>query len=198
MRFFLCLSLCLIAFQSLIAQRAANPNQDSSRVTSRSIDSLHQTAQNDSSFRFMTRYPSPKRAGMYSALVPGLGQIYNRQYWKAGLVYAAAAVSAGFLISNQRNYRKYHKAYIYRIDNNPDTPILYPEYTTEDLNLLRKGFRQYTEYSAIAGTLIYLMNILDAYISAHLKTFDMSKDISLRPSSTYQNGQTHVGISLHF
>lgn len=198
MRFFLCLILCLVAFKCLQAQSSAKQQPDSSRIKSIAADSLQPIVQKDSSLRFFTPYPSPKRAGMYSALVPGLGQIYNRQYWKAGLVYAAAAVSAGFLISNQRNYRKYHKAYIYRIDNNPDTPVLYPEYTTDDLNLLRKGFRQYTEYSAIAGTLIYLMNILDAYISAHLKTFDMSKDISLRPSSNYRNGQAQVGISLHF
>jgi hypothetical protein len=135
---------------------------------------------------------------MYSAALPRLGQIYNRQYWKAGIVYAAAAVTGAFLVGNQRNYRKYHEAYIYRIDNNPNTPVLFPEYSTDDLNTLRKGYRQYVEYSVIAGTLVYVLNILDAYISAHLRTFDMSKDISFQPSGSLQNGQVGLGIRITF
>jgi|688.fasta_scaffold00805_47 hypothetical protein len=152
----------------------------------------------DSIFHFNTKTPIPKRAGMYSAALPGLGQIYNRQYWKAGIVYAAAAVTGAFLVGNQRNYRKYHEAYIYRIDNNPNTPVLFPEYSTDDLNTLRKGYRQYVEYSVIAGTLVYVLNILDAYISAHLRTFDMSKDISFQPSGSLQNGQVGLGIRITF
>ena len=46
----------------------------------------------DSIFRFSTKHPIPKKAGLYSACLPGLGQVYNKQYWKAGLVYATAAV----------------------------------------------------------------------------------------------------------
>jgi hypothetical protein len=79
-----------------------------------------------------------------------------------------------------KQYRDYHEVYIGRIDADPSTTDTISIYSTDDINTLRKGYRTYTEYTVLAGTLAYLMNILDAYISAHLKTFDMSKDISLR------------------
>lgn len=134
----------------------------------------------DSVFRFFTKHPSPKRAGLYSALLPGLGQVYNKQYWKTGVVYAGMGVIAGFMVSNVRQYRYYHKVYIGRIDADPTTTDTLVQYSNDDINTLRKGYRTYTEYTAIAGTLAYLLNILDAYVSAHLKTFDMSRDISFR------------------
>jgi hypothetical protein len=134
----------------------------------------------DSVFRFFTTHPSPKRAALYSALLPGLGQVYNRQYWKTGVVYAGMGVIAGFMVSNVRQYRYYHKVYIGRIDADPATTDTLVQYSNDDINTLRKGYRTYTEYTAIAGTLAYLLNILDAYVSAHLKTFDMSRDISFR------------------
>ncbi|MBL7764928.1 MAG: hypothetical protein JNJ58_02460 [Chitinophagaceae bacterium] len=153
----------------------------------------------DSIFRFNVKKPVAKRAALYSALIPGLGQIYNKQYWKAGVVYAAAGVVTGFMISNYSNYDKYRKAYISRIDNNPETTDTFTEYTTDDLNLLRKGFRKYTEYTVISGTLCYILNILDAFVSAHLRSFDMSKDISFK-SKPYltPNGSCGIGLAIHF
>lgn len=134
----------------------------------------------DSVFRFFTAHPSPKRAALYSALLPGLGQVYNKQYWKTGVVYAGLGVIAGFMVSNVRQYRFYHKVYIGRIDADPSTTDTLVQYSNDDINTLRKGYRTYTEYTAIAGSLAYLLTILDAYVSAHLKTFDMSRDISFR------------------
>lgn len=151
----------------------------------------------DSIFKFNTKLPSPKRAGLYSALIPSLGQIYNKQYWKAGVVYAGFGVITGFLISNVKQYQYYHKVYIGRIDQDPTTTDTLSIYTTEDISTLRKGYQTYTQYTVIAGTLAYLLNILDAYISAHLKTFDMSKDISFR-ASPFINQQKQPSIKLTF
>ena len=151
----------------------------------------------DSIFRFNTKIPSPKRAGLYSALVPGLGQIYNKQYWKAGVVYAGFGVISGFLVSNVKQYQYYHKIYIGRIDQDPSTTDTISIYSTDDINTLRKGYQTYTQYTVIAGTLAYVLNILDAYISAHLKTFDMSKDISFRAMPII-NERRQPGIKLAF
>ncbi len=153
----------------------------------------------DSIFRFNAKIQSPKRAGFYSALVPGLGQIYNKQYWKAGIVYAAAGVATGFMISNVKQYQYYQKIYLGRIDADPSTSDTITIYSTDDINTLRKGYRKYTEYTAIASTVAYLVNILDAYISAHLKTFDMSKDISLRAMPIInERRQPGIKIALAF
>ena len=149
----------------------------------------------DSIFKFNTKISIPKRAGLYSAILPGLGQIYNKQYWKTGLVAVAAGTVTYFIIDNRKNYQKYQEAYISRIDNNPATTDTFYNYSINDIDILRRGFRKYYEYSIISGTLCYLVNILDAFTSSHLKTFDMSKNISMRATPFY-NLQKQMGVKM--
>lgn len=152
----------------------------------------------DSIFRFRTAMPIAKRAGLYSALLPGLGQAYNKQYWKIGLVAVAGGVVTYFYIDNSNNYQEYQEAYINRL-NNPTQADAYPERSLDDLDLLRKTFRKYKEYTVIAGTVCYLVNILDAFTSAHLKAFDMGKDISLHIAPSFnQQGQAGIQVRMGF
>ena len=125
---------------------------------------------------------NPRLATRYSAMLPGLGQAYNKQYWKAGLVYVGAAVVTGFTVKNYQDYNKYRKIYIGMIDSNPETPNTYNNYTVDDVKFLRDGFRKYLEYSILSAGLGYMINILDAFISAHLTCFDMNKDIMIKHS----------------
>ncbi|HNB82302.1 MAG TPA: DUF5683 domain-containing protein [Chitinophagaceae bacterium] len=155
------------------------------------------TVHHPSRFAFITSHPVPKRSCLFSACVPGLGQIYNHQYWKAGIIYAGSAVITGFIISNYREYRNYHSAYIARIDADPATTDSYPEYSTDDLDLLRKGYRQYLQYSILSAVGAYTLNILDAFISAHLKSFDMKSDISFQLNTLPTASHTAaIGVSL--
>ena len=149
----------------------------------------------DSIFKFNTKISIPKRAGLYSAILPGLGQIYNKQYWKTGLVAVAAGTVTYFIIDNRKNYQKYQEAYISRIDNNPATTDTFYQYSINDIDILRRGFRKYYEYSIISGTVCYLVNILDAFTSSHLKTFDMSKNISMKATPFY-NLQKQMGVKM--
>ena len=149
----------------------------------------------DSIFKFNTKISIPKRAGLYSAILPGLGQIYNKQYWKTGLVAVAAGTVTYFIIDNRKNYQKYQEAYISRIDNNPATTDTYYQYSINDIDILRRGFRKYYEYSIISGTVCYLVNILDAFTSSHLKTFDMSKNISMK-AIPYFDTRKQVGLKV--
>ncbi len=149
----------------------------------------------DSIFKFNTKISIPKRAGLYSAILPGLGQIYNKQYWKTGLVAVAAGTVTYFIIDNRKNYQKYQEAYISRIDNNPATTDTFYQYSINDIDILRRGFRKYYEYSIISGTVCYLVNILDAFTSSHLKTFDMSKNISMKATPFY-NLQKQMGLKV--
>lgn len=148
----------------------------------------------DSVFKFNTKIPVPKKAGLYSALLPGLGQAYNKQYLKVGLVAIAAGTVTYFIVDNRKNYQTYKEAYISRIDNNTATTDTL-RYTTSDLDILQKGFRKYYEYSIIAGTVCYLVNILDAFTSAHMKTFDMSKSISMK-AIPYFDSRKQVGMKV--
>ncbi len=187
-------TLFLIAILLLFAQSSFAQTIDSTDTEAKNEPIIVKNFP-DSIFKFNTKKPNPKRAGLYSACIPGLGQIYNKQYWKAGLVYVGEAVAIGFTISNYNDYTKYRKAYIGMIDNNPETPDTLGKYTVSDVKLLRDGYRKYLEYSVLAVSVGYMLNILDAFIAAHLKGFDMSKDISFR-ASPYLNTQKQMGLQL--
>jgi hypothetical protein len=153
----------------------------------------------DSIFKFNVTRSHPKRAALYSACLPGLGQFYNKQYWKIGLITAGNAVITGFLINNYNQYNRYRSIYIGMIDNNPQTPDTYENYTVQDVKFIRDGYRRFLQYSVLAATAGYFLTILDAFISAHLKTFDMSKDISLKMRPVLEErGRAGISVCIGF
>jgi hypothetical protein len=128
--------------------------------------------------------PNPKRAGLYSALLPGLGQIYNRQYWKLPIVYAGLGVATYFFIDNLNTYQIYRKAYIGRINNNFPTDEFVDIYSQPQLKQLQEDYNGYMNMTVLYTSLGFVLQIIDAITSAHLKNFDISRDISLRPMVT--------------
>lgn len=141
---------------------------------------------------------SPRRAAFYSAVLPGLGQIYNRQYWKLPLVYAAIGISTGVFIFNMDKYTEFRNAYRARVANlnNPDYIDPYPRYSGEDLKYLRDAYRQYVDYSVLVFVAAYALQIVDATVFAHLRQFDISDDLSLRVAPTIINNRA-LGIQLN-
>lgn len=142
---------------------------------------------------------SPRKAALYSAVLPGLGQAYNREYWKIPLVYAALGTCTYFFIDNMKNYRSYRDAYRIRMDGNPDTHDKY-EGTYKNpasLKTLRDYYRQNLDYTVLFFVLAYGLNIVDATVFAHLKSFDMSNDLSIRISPTMINNRTPgIGVNI--
>lgn len=138
--------------------------------------------------------PNPKKAGLYSFLVPGLGQLYNRQYWKIPLVYVGLGVAGYFFIDNLNNYQSYRKAYIGRINNPYYTDKYVGLYSTTQLQQLQNDYKKYLDLTVLFSAIGYALQIMDAVTSAHLKNFDISRDISLRmkPVAT----QTGIGLGL--
>jgi hypothetical protein len=125
---------------------------------------------------------SPGKAALYSALVPGLGQIYNRKYWKLPIVYAGYGVMAYFLVTNTNNYMDYQCAYIEKVNGNTQGNYsdLVNRYTEDQLLSAREYYRRNLEISVLVTALWYALTILDAAVDAHLKTFDVSTDLSMR------------------
>lgn len=123
--------------------------------------------------------PNPKKAGLYSAILPGLGQLYNRQYWKVPVIYAGAAVAGYFIADNLKNYHAYRKAYIGRL-NNPYPNDPYPNYTTANLQQLQSDYERFLDLSVLISGVGYALQVMDAIVAAHLKNFDISPDISMR------------------
>ncbi len=197
----LCCGLLLLHFIHASAQ--SNPKDStgsySDKDTLTQAPSASLPATPTDYFSFKPKVPYPKRAALYSGIMPGLGQIYNRQYWKTGIIYAGFAAMGGLLYFNASQYQTYKKAYFSRIDFDPATTDSFSQYTLEDLNLLRRTYRSYTEYTVLAITAGYMLNILDAFVSAHLRTFDMGRDISLHTSPYIDpRGQAGIKLALHF
>lgn len=114
-----------------------------------------------------------------STIIPGLGQVYNKKYWKVPIIYAGI-VGLGYAINgNQKKYIQYRNAYKYRIDEDPSTVDDFPKYSDENLNTLQKFYHRYRNLSVIGATLLYVMNIVDANVDAHMFTFDVGDDLSL-------------------
>jgi hypothetical protein len=157
-------------------------NQDSINLK---INSNLNGDTSQSYFALHTRKPIPKRAAMYSALLPGLGQYYNRQYWKIPIVYAGIAFAGYNINIGVSNYNEYRKALVARFDGDPNTLDLYQNYSTTDLINLRTQSRQQIDKLVAYSLAWYGLNIVDALTYAHLKDFDISKNLSLRafPSS---------------
>lgn len=134
---------------------------------------------------------TPKKIGLFSAIVPGMGQLYNKQYWKAGVVYVGVGAAVYFMVDNMKNYNALRKEYAGRSSNDPNYKIQFPEYSDiGTIKLARDYYRRNLDLTVLLTGLGYTLQILEAVVSAHLKGFDISEDISLnaRPVLTPQGG----------
>lgn len=137
--------------------------------------------------------PDPTKAIWYSALFPGLGQVYNRRYWKLPIVGASITAISYAISWNNKYYVAYTNAYRDYTDDNPVTESylkLLPNgstyYSSSNFTTILKNrqqiYRRYRDLSIIGAVGIYLFCILDAYVDAQLYDFDISSDLSLQPS----------------
>ena len=148
--------------------------------------------------------PDPQRALWLSALCPGLGQIYNRRYWKLPIVVGAFVGLTYGASWNNRMYKDYSKGYRDVMDEDPDTrsymDFFPPTVKESDLDKAwlqkvmkskRDYYRRYREICVIAMVGVYLINIVDAYVDASLAHFDISPDLTLDIAPTaIDNGIT--------
>jgi hypothetical protein len=143
------------------------------------------------------KYHSPHKATIYSALIPGLGQIYNEKYWKLPVIYGLTGIFIYSFDYNNNQYNKYTNAYI---DFKSGKINFFEGYTSADvLDKIRDNFKRNRDLNVISLAAIYLLNVIDATVDAHLFDYDISEDLSLnvQPSllSSYNN-QSTIGISL--
>lgn len=130
---------------------------------------------------------SPRKAAIFSAVMPGLGQAYNKKYWKMPIVYAGFATLGYFIFYNYDKYTFYRNAYIVRTDNDTttNTPDNLNIYQNDGLLTLKNYYRRNMEFSIVVTTMLYLLNIIDAYVDAHLMTFDINDNLSLQVEPFY-------------
>ncbi len=150
---------------------------------SQNSDSLKRI-DSDTSF---AKIHSPKKAGWMSAALPGLGQVYNKKYWKVPIVYAALGTTTYFMIDNNKKYQDYRQAYINRLDSDTLNDTAFPLYGTEDLRELKNYYWRYRDLNAFIFVGIWMLNILDAVVDAHLYTFDIGNNLTMQIQPTMQN-----------
>ena len=128
---------------------------------------------------------SPSRAAFYSAVLPGLGQAYNKKYWKIPIVYAAIGTGVYFVVDNQQEYDRYRTAYKLRISGRPDefdgtegNPYLSEDGLIRAQEVLKKN-RDLAIFITIG---LYALNIIEANVDAHLDDRAFNRNLSLKPS----------------
>jgi len=148
---------------------------------------------------------SPKKAALRSAILPGWGQIYNKKYWKLPIVYGALGVSGGIFIYNLNQYKDTRFAYRvkYNMRVNRTDSALFAQIrndlkplSEESLRFYRNQFRRDIDYSVLFFILLWGLNVVDAAVDAHLKSFDVSPDLSFRIRPGYSELARTNGISL--
>ena len=139
----------------------------------------------------------PKKAGIYSAIIPGTGQLYTKKYWKIPIIYAGLITSAYYIKESNEHYQLYKNTYINRINGNHSDEFD-KQYSDADLITLSNHYRRNREISILFFGGTYILNILDASISAHLFNYDISEDLSLHVQPFYFLKEDATGLSLSF
>ena len=137
----------------------------------------------------------PKKAALYSAIIPGAGQVYTKKYWKVPLIYAGLITSAYYINESYTLYDTYKQAYINRLDGDRTDEFI-GIYTDANLVTLTQHYRRNTEISVLLFTLTYVLNIVDASVNAHLFKYNVSEDISMIVQPIYFSKENASGLSL--
>ena len=164
---------------------------------------------------FAEEIHSPKQAAIYSAILPGLGQAYNKKYWKIPIIYIGFGTLGYFISWNNKRYKVLKLAYGDLTDGDPNTDSYldldaaqyYDLDNESERNQFQNGLNKQQDYYRrnrdlmIIGTAVfYALNIIDASVDAHLFDFDISEDLSFnwQPAMQNTNDQLVYGVNCKF
>lgn len=150
------------------------------------------------------RVHSPRVAAIRSAILPGWGQIYNKKYWKLPIIYGALGTTAGIFVYNLNYYKRFRYAYRVLATNDsgnfknvhPDLKFFIENNDRSGLQYNRDEFRRNIDYTVLVFLLFWGLNVVDASVDAHLKSFDVSPDLSLQLKAGYSELARTNGFSL--
>ena len=194
----------ILLLSALTVGSMAQQKKDSS-LKKTELKDISSSAKKDTAQKKPRSYPS--KVALRAAVLPGWGQITNKKYWKLPLVYGALAVPVVTFNYNVAWYKKTREAYNIRYFN--DTSIVVPDIpldaidpqliplSTGSLRLYRNSFRQNVDYSVLAFLIMWGLQIVDATVDAHLKSFNINDDLSLKIKPNISPGYS-TGLSLIF
>jgi hypothetical protein len=140
---------------------------------------------------------APARAAFYSAVLPGLGQAYNKKYWKIPIVYGGIAAGVYFYQRNTEDYNRFRDAYKRRLAGYQDDE--FQGVSDARLRDAQKTAGRNRDVSLAMAIGVYLLNILDANVDAHLLRYNLSEDLTIGPELQYQSDfrPSVYGLSLN-
>lgn len=153
---------------------------------------------------YASRY-NPAKALLYAAAVPGLGQIYNKKYWKLPLVYGGAFL-VGWQIHKKNEFYQYYRSVIFENIEKGETDPTDETSAGFQLQTVRRGAdrtRRDRDFFVIIMGLVYVLQIVDAHVDAHLKEFDLNPNlkVAVRPtveSDALMGRQTGLALTVKF
>lgn len=184
--FFIFLCFC---FSALAQEDETDPNQSpppkaKDRPVKKKKDQLAEALSVSVDTTKTRRRPqnplAPARAAFYSAILPGLGQAYNKRYWKIPIVYAALGAGVYFYIDNNNEYNRFRDAYKRRIAGFTDDEF-FGRVSDDGLINAQKTFRRGQELALLVTVGLYALNIIDANVDAHLLQFNVDDKLSFKP-----------------
>ena len=141
---------------------------------------------------------TPSRAAFYSAILPGLGQAYNKKYWKIPIIYAALGTGIYFYIDNTNEYKRYRDVFKRRLAGFTDDE--FQGISDEALIRAQKALSKNREISLLVTVGIYALNIIDANVDAHLLQYNVDENLALKPHFKINEWDmtTNLGLTLNF
>ncbi len=125
----------------------------------------------------------PARAAIYSAILPGAGQVYNRKYWKVPIVLGGLGVSYWFIQDNNKQYQRYKRAYLDVVNGRPDE--FNGLYGGDQLRSVADTYHRWRDLSYVAFGLVYALNIVDASVDGYFVRFDVGNDLTVRAGPSF-------------
>lgn len=140
---------------------------------------------------------APAKAAFYSAILPGLGQAYNKKYWKIPIVYGAIGTSLYFYFDNNKKYNQYRDAYKRRLAGFNDDEFQY----LDDNRLIsaQRFYQRNRDLSLLLAAAFYILNIVDANVDAHLMQFNVNDNLSVAPDLQQNdlNYKPNLGLTVN-
>ena len=146
---------------------------------------------------------NPTKAGLYSAVFPGLGQYYNKKYWKIPIVWGAVGTGVGIIVYNDKQHRRYRTAFLAELNGQPHEFDDLPYVDATVLGNTQDRAKRQRDYAIAITGVLYILNIVDAVVDAHLYDQKKDPDLAIKPTIIYDdlgvaNGKAGLSLSFRF
>jgi TM2 domain-containing membrane protein YozV len=187
--------------QSLIEDTLNSNNlskNKKNKIQKTTTPNLNNETKNELKFYKDSTRNSPKQAALLSLAFPGLGQVYNKKYWKLPIVYAGIG-GCIFWVYRQAKFTKQYNTYLVQKANNQTLPTNIARYSTSQLESIRNTHRRNVQLASFITAMVWGFSILDAAVDAHIKPFDISENLSMqiKPSILNSQNQNYYALKLN-